>query len=164
LLVKAELDSGDIRFWTGYGPLTWDSQVWSGAGRIMEISDIEETGEVKAVGTTFIFNSLNADLISVARSEDYQERPIKAWIALLDATGAVIDHPYMVRNARMDVMTLITDGARLRIEVKAESRLVDLERPSVFYYTDADQQVLFAGDLGFEFVEQLNNGREFTFN
>jgi hypothetical protein len=39
--------------------------------------------------------------------------------------------------------------------VRAENRLADLERPRVRRYNSGDQQLLFSGDKGLEFVEQM---------
>ena len=43
------------------------------------------------------------------------------------------------------------------IELKLENRLVALERAIERRYTDEDQKNLFAGDLGMEFIPDLQD-------
>lgn len=53
---------------------------------------------------------------------------------------------------RMDVMMIDEGPETSAITVTAESELADLKRPRVRRYTHEDQQQLYPGDMGFEFV------------
>ena len=55
----------------------------------------------------------------------------------------------------MDKMSISDNGESAQIKVSLESRLIDLNRNRVRRFTDVDQQTEFAGDLGFKFVESL---------
>ena len=55
----------------------------------------------------------------------------------------------------MDRMIISDDGENATIKVSCESRLIDLNRNRVRRYTDVDQQSEVSGDLGFKFVESL---------
>ena len=52
-------------------------------------------------------------------------------------------------------MTISDDGERASIAVTCENRLIDLNKPRIRRYTDADQRSEFANDSGFSFIESL---------
>jgi hypothetical protein len=69
--------------------------------------------------------------------------------------GGFIEAPVLLFDGRMD-MVEVTDGGRIAtIALAAENRLRDLERPRLRRYTSQDQQSEYPGDLGFDFVPEL---------
>ena len=57
----------------------------------------------------------------------------------------------------MDVMIIRETGDTSTIELKLENRLIALERPNERRMTDEDQKNLFPGDIGFEFIPDLQD-------
>ena len=55
----------------------------------------------------------------------------------------------------MDVMQLSDDGQSSILTMTAENRLVDFRRTRELRYTDEEQQNLFTGDVGLEFVTAI---------
>jgi hypothetical protein len=62
-----------------------------------------------------------------------------------------------VFTGEMDEMNIQFGADTVTISLAVESRLVDLNRPRIRRYTDADQQSRFSGDLAFEFVTRLQD-------
>jgi len=58
-------------------------------------------------------------------------------------------------KGRMTNLTVNDTPEGATINVDAENRLVDLERPSNFRYTAESQEFLFSGDTGFNRMQQL---------
>ena len=56
----------------------------------------------------------------------------------------------------MDIAKLMRTGTAT-ITLNCESRLIQLERPKNRRYTHEDQQERLTGDLGFEFVTDLQD-------
>jgi hypothetical protein len=54
----------------------------------------------------------------------------------------------------MDTMDLSL-GATGKLSVIIQSRLADWERPRLSRYTNEEQQALYSGDKGLEFVPQM---------
>lgn len=154
-LFKFEFDSGDVRFWTGVGNITYNSEVYTGSGNLLSISEVSETMELKAKGVTFKLSGVNASIISLAYTENYQGRPATFFLAALDSSRAIISDPFIAFKGRMDVMDDFDDGKTATITLTVESHLIDLEKPNVRYYTDEDQQLEYPGDRFFEFVPTL---------
>lgn len=68
---------------------------------------------------------------------------------------AVIADPYLAFDGRLDVPVIDDAGDTCTIAISYESRLIDLEKARERRWTHDDQQIDFAGDLGFEYVPGL---------
>lgn len=155
VLVKFEFDSGDLRLWNGIRPLTYNAEVYTGAGTLLQISGIQETQQLKAAGVEFMLSGIDAGAISVAMAEDYQGRLVTLWFGALDENDLVVDSPFQQFQGVLDLMELTDDGGEAIIKVTAENDLVALERPRVRRNTDEDQELDYPGDRFFEFVPGL---------
>ena len=153
--IDLAFDSGDVRLWNGYGEITIDSQVYTGAGSLLAISSVEETGEIAARGVTMTLTGISSDIISIALSENYQNRTAKVFIGSLSDSGAV--SAYQLFGGRLDIMNIEESGETATISVTAENRLIDLERPRVRRFTSEDQKALYPGDLGLDYVNDLQD-------
>lgn len=154
LLGEMEFDSGVIRVWNGIGTLPISGNDFSGIGNLGSISPIVETASVKSTGLDLTLSGVDSSLLSIALTEDYQERNATMWIGFMDSGNAYIDRIQMYKG-RMDVMTIDEEGDSSVISVSTESVLVGLERARERRFTDQDQQSQYSGDLGFEFVTSL---------
>ena len=157
LLFEGDFASGFVRFWTGYGTLTWNSNTWTGAGNLIGVSQVEETTEVAAKSLTVSLSGIPLANISLVLSNARQGRLGKIWLGVLDASGAVIADPYLAFTGRLDVPVIEDSGATATISVSYESRLIDLERPRGRRYTHEDQQIDYPTDLGFQYVSTLQD-------
>ena len=72
-------------------------------------------------------------------------------------SDTIITNPIKLFAGRMDIMQIIEQGDTATISISLENRLVDLLKPRILRYTHEDQQTLFPGDLGFEFVTALQD-------
>lgn len=157
LLMKAEFDSGDLLLWTGVGSITYNSDSYTGAGGMINVSPITESVNTQANGVEFALRGIPNDLIALALSEQYQGRFITCWFACLDTSGAIVSSPYQLFKGRMDVLEILEAGETSTLTMRCENLLIDLQRIKVRRYTDEDQKALYAGDRGCEFVTQLQD-------
>ena len=155
LLVKAEFDSGDVRLWSGVGQITYNSEVYTGAGALLGISEMTEVTTVEAQGATFQLTGIDNSLISLALSEPYQGRPITCFFATLSTAGTVIADPIVLFKGRMDVLQIDESGESSTLAMQAENKLIDLKRTKVRRYTPEDQKQEYPADRGLEFVASL---------
>jgi hypothetical protein len=151
-LIKAEFDSGDVRFWTGYNEITFDSEIYTGSGTLLDIQEVTETQELVANSMDIVLNGIPSSLVSLALTEPYQGRPLSVWFGALDSSGAVVSDPYLVFKGKMDIMAIEDDGETAKIAVSSESDLIGLRDSKERRYTDEDQKAEYPGDKGFEFV------------
>ena len=155
LLFEGVFDSGTLRFWTGTGDLAWNGVVWTGAGTLIGMTAVEETGEVVANSVTVALSGVPVDLVQLAITDASQGAPGRIWLGFLDPAGAVIAEPVQIFAGRLDEPMISEDGESCTITVSSESRLVDLMRPREWRSTHESQQALHPGDLGFEYVAGL---------
>lgn len=146
-----------VRLWTGVGTYAWNGYGWTGGGQLLAVSAIEETADNKAVGFVVTLSGMPSANISLALQSARQGKPGKLWLALFNAAGALIVDPYLMRRGRFDVMVIDDAGDTCTIQAQYEDRLIDLERPRGRRYTNADQQIDYPDDLGFEYVPSLQD-------
>jgi hypothetical protein len=151
--VDLGFDSGTLRLWTGIGTRSINGEDYIGAGNFLQISDMQETAEIQAAGATLTLSGIPSELLSLALTEPYQQRPARIYFGLVGSEADMAE----VFTARMDQMTIEEGPETCIIQLTVENVLVDLERPRVLRYTNNDQQSRFPGDRGFEFVETIQN-------
>ena len=151
--VELFFDGQTIRAWTGQGTLTLgDGTEWVGAGQLLSISSIEETQEMAAKGASITLTGIPSNLISLALTQPYQGRVCKIYFGVM---GEQIFNELF--SGYMDQMN-IEDGADYAtIEMKIESKLIDLERARVARFTSGYQKSVYPSDLGLDFIEDLQD-------
>lgn len=157
IFVKAEFDSGDVLMWSGMGDLDWDGQTWVGTGQLLRVDAMEESVEMRAVGTTVTLSGIPSDLLSLALQEDYPGRALTVYLGAFNDDNEVISTPVVIFKGRMDIMTISEAGDSASIEVTVENRLIDFERPRERRYTSEDQKIDYPDDKGFEFVSTIQD-------
>ena len=152
--IKLNFDSGDLRLWTGYGEITVASETYTGGGQLLNISPVEETVEIAAKGITMSLNGIDASLVSLALTENYQARSAKVYLGFI-SSGSVVSDPYLAFDGRMDVLSIDDSGETANLTMTAESRLIDLERARERRFTSDDQKLRHPTDTGLDFVASL---------
>ena len=70
----------------------------------------------------------------------------------------LVDDPAIYYKGRMDSPSISQDDT-LEIVLTLENRFAAWDRPKIRRYNNADQQALYPGDKGLEFVEQATEKR-----
>lgn len=181
--VDLELDSpNDLHFWSGTYPLEIDGVTYTGAGWMLQISDIHEGSDLSAKGATLGLTGLPSSLVSLAVEEPYQGRIARIKVGFL---GAAVEPGSYLKISASDYLLIDGSGGRLgiasqfpqttyelftgyidqmeidkgpqlaTIQVSVETKMIDLERPRIRRYDDANQQNRYPGDLAMEFIQRL---------
>lgn len=157
ILFHAAFDEGDVRFWSGFGELTYDSQTWTGTGNFGGVSEFEESSAVQANGATVSLTGIPSEIISLALTYEYRDRPCTLYVGAIDASDGTVIGTFTQIAGRMDTMSWEDSGETGSISINIESILVDLQRPKQRRYTHEDQQIDYAGDLGLEYVAGMQD-------
>ena len=155
--VKAEFDTDDIRVWTGNDDITIDSETYTGAGSLLTISGVQEGREIKSEGLSIAVSGMDSTVLSYALTENYQNRPITLFLGFLMGGGVEVAGVITLFKGRMVNLSVSDDTNGSVINLDAENRLLDLDRPSNLRYTAESQQFLFSGDTGFNRMQQLQD-------
>ena len=167
-----------LRLWTGQGTLVLeDGTNWIGTGNLLDISAIEETSELAVKGATLTLSGVPSEVISLALSEPYQGRVCNIYFGTL-SQGSLLQESssYIllqdgsrieletgekgfneIFSGYMDQMNIEESGETSTIQLLVENKLVDLERARVARFTSGYQKSIYAGDLGLDFVEDLQD-------
>jgi hypothetical protein len=149
--IELSFDSGALRLWTGVGDRTLNGQTYIGAGAFLQVSELQETAEIQVAGATLSLSGIPSELLSLALTEPYQQRPCRIYFGIVGGEDEMVE----VFTSRMDQMTIDEGPETSTIQLTIENVLVDLERPRIRRYTNNDQQSRFPGDRGLEFVETI---------
>lgn len=155
-ILMAELNfTPPVYLWTGYGTLTYNGIGFLGLGTLGTISPVQETTDLSARGISMQLSGVPTALVYEALTDDYQGRACSVMFGALSPTAGLVASPITIFSGRMDVMQLSDDGQTSQITMTAENKLIDFKRTREIRYTDEEQQRLYAGDLGLEFVNAI---------
>lgn len=154
LFVEMQFGGGTVRVTNAAYNIPWNGYTWLGLANFGSIEPIEEGVVIQSYGIAFKLSGINSNNIEIALAEEYQNKEANIWLATLDPnTFAIQGSPTLIFSGLMDTMP-IELGDTATITVTAESRLIDWDRPRILYYTDEDQQALYPGDLGLQYVNE----------
>lgn len=172
----------ELYFWSGIGDLSLDGNTYTGAGDLLNISELRESSDIAAYGATLTLSGIPTSQIDLALAEPYQGRKAivkfgtitggQGYILAEDETPILLESggkiilegdtslthtAFTVFTGEMDQMNINYGPETVTISLEVESRLVDLERPRIRRYTDADQKSRYPGDEAFSFVTRIQN-------
>ena len=154
-LIDLDFSSGSIYLWSGSGDLSYNSNDYLGAGDLLSIGAIQESSDLTANGATVTLTGIKQSLLTLARDEDYQGRPLIIRLGAFDENGDLISSPVILFSGFMDVMTIADAGETSTIKLSAENKLIAIQRSKIRRYTAEDQKIDHPTDKGFEFVSKI---------
>lgn len=159
-------DGGTIYLHTGAGKIVWGLDqsspaqpiTWTGAGALLGIGPIEDGDKTGPIRVSFTLAALNDELLSLALTENVYRRLAIVYAGYLDQQGNLVADPderwrgygdgIEISYGETDVLVLHCEDEHIR----------DL-RPNGLLFTNEDQQDLYSGDTGFQFLDQLVDAR-----
>ena len=72
IFFEGQFTTGWVRIWSGLGEVSWNGQSWAGAGSLLGLGSLDETGEVVAGGTAVSLSGVPLDLVQMAIEEARQ--------------------------------------------------------------------------------------------
>jgi len=153
--LELQFDSGTLRLHTAVGTYTWGGNTWLGVGALGEVAPHEESEGSSPYRISYRLNGLNSTILSEALNEEVFERLAIRYDGFIGADGQLVADPDEVRRDLMDTMEVLRGEEMESVMLNCESELVrDTQAPGGLF-SDEDQQALFAGDTGFQFLAQM---------
>ena len=149
--VEVLFGSGPVRLVNGLSPILIEGAEYQPVGILGGVSVIAEKAELSSAGISLALSAIPPDVVAIAMAEPYQGRRVTVWEVILDLDTGLVVQAEIAFRGRANQMN-IELGEQATIELTADDRLVDMDRPNVSRYTDEDQKRRFPGDRGFEFV------------
>lgn len=158
-LLFADFRSAPMRFWSGAGDLVVDGLTYTGAGDLLEISELDLSPQAFASSFSVSLSGLPDDqfdaymTLMATDPAEYRLRRITVSMITFDDAWQPIGAPVALATGLMDVPSFSdSSGNGPRIALRCEGPFATRKRPRFGYYTDADQQRRFPGDRGIEFA------------
>lgn len=158
LLAWFDFDGDPRWYWTGFGPLrTSDDQLWEGTAGLATISGLSQPLGTTAQSVTFSLSGVDPRVVALARQQSakVKGRDCAVFIQLFNEDWSLRGDHLHVWSGALDVMTYKGSDGVYTVELTAENIWAARRKPAFGFYTDADQQARFPGDLGCQFVASL---------
>jgi hypothetical protein len=157
LFFTAEFATGPLYLWSGIGNISWNGKTWTGVGNLGNISTVQETTDTAAVNLTATLSGIPSDMLEIALNEVRGGKPAHVWLGMMDANFNLIADPFESFAGRIDTAQIEEGPETSSITITIENALQNLQRAYPVLYTNLAQQAKFDGDVGFEYVPQINN-------
>lgn len=148
-----EFDEGTEYLHTGIGQITWGGNDWTGVGALGSVEPIEESAVLSPFAVRLTISGLATTFVTRTQNSDIYGRPMKVYVGFL-SDGDLVADPDIIWTGAMDTLT-IKLGNENFIALQAESELKFFESTNGVRFTDEDQQLRFPGDLGFEYLDDM---------
>ena len=157
ILVYADFPAGEVRMWTGIGPIFVDGHEWQGVGSLLALEDITETTDSAQNGMAVRLSGIPSEIFDSVTLANYQNRRATVAMVVFDADGEAIGAPVTLFRGLMDSDSVKDSGGEVSVTISLESAMSDQLRPRIFRYDHEDQQTRYPdeGDKGLEFVAAL---------
>ena len=121
--VKAEFDTDDILIWSGIDDISIDSETYTGAGTLLNISETEDTSELKSTNVVVGLSGMDTTVMNYALTDNYQNRPLTIYMIFVYASTNEVVGKLTLFKGRMTSIGIQDDPAGSTITVNAENKL-----------------------------------------
>ena len=125
LAVKAEFDTETLHLWSGDTDLVIDGATYTGVGTLLNLSEIEESLELKSTNVNISLAGMDSTVLNLALSENYQNRNITVFTGYLSGGTDHVQGTLTLFKGRMTAMTIADDPSGATIMLNCENRLID---------------------------------------
>lgn len=158
IFAQLEFDSGVLYLHNDLGTITTLGHNWLGVGSFGSIDAIEERDDGSPTGTVLRLSGIDPTLLENALTERYQGKPVIIYLGMRDVTtGALVSDPMQLFAGQMDQMAVVSGNQTAAIEMRVESEMIDFERSLMRFFSDAELQRRYPGDLAFQYLAKMVN-------
>lgn len=154
-LVRIVFDDITVAWTNSYRDIVYNSVSYTATGNLGKISQIKEATGIKASGVDITLSGIKSEVVALALTKKYINRKVYIY-------QAVVDEAWNFDSTKCKLAFLGSidniagsSGNSPSFTIAVKSRLADWERSRNLKYTDADQQKLYPGDKGMEYIPQL---------
>lgn len=161
ILTEHDFPEGYAYNWTGLGDLDLDGHTWIGRGDLVTLGALPSGTEDAAVAVTDKLSGVAPEFVTEARSQPpVRGRSQIKWLQFFDPdTLQPLDTKYLLADRIMDVMGYSGIGPNMRtISLTTEDIWTGLNTSEHANWSAADQDALFPGDKGLDFVAEMVPG------
>lgn len=155
-LVKLEFTSANLYLNTSNRDISFSAQTWLGNGILHNpLENFKETDDVEANGLVIRIDCLDAAVMGLLLSELTRSKACEVYQGLFDTSYALIADPVLIFKGYFNSVEFDEDEGENVASISYEHDLLVMKKTNHYRYTHESQQLLYAGDKGFEFVAKL---------
>jgi len=157
-LFELYLDGATTYATDAFRTIEWNGNPYPAAGHFIGFDGVEETNDLSVSQARVSLSGVDQTEIAAILQHAYIDRRLVIRKAFFDASSGVIVDPFPLFEGRCDAPVIVEDPdvGSVTVTITAASHWVDFERKPGRHTNDAEQQIWFPGDKGFEFISQLN--------
>ncbi len=154
-LVKIEFAGYPATLFTTYhDDIEFGGETYVSQGSVGSVSNIEEDGSLSPSDYIITLDGTDVSIAAAALNAPPLNNPVTVYLQTLDENFRPQGTPFVHFKGITDGVEKV-GGRTAIVSVRVKDRLADWQRPRVSRYTNAEQQLLYPNDKGFEFVETL---------
>lgn len=141
-----------------YRSIEWSGNTYAALGHFLGYDAIEESSDMVISQARISLSGVDQTLIAAVLAYEYIDRRLVIRKGFLAGSEAVIIDPLPIFDGRIDAPEIAEDpdAGTCTVTISASSHWIDFERAPGRHTNHEEQQIWFPGDLGFEYVAQLN--------
>ncbi|VTU32299.1 hypothetical protein H4CHR_02984 [Variovorax sp. PBS-H4] len=159
-LVELQLRPGTVRYTTW--PVSLDNvmgEQWMGVGNLGSIGELHESEDGAAEKLTLSLSGVDigARALALGGPADFQDRPVRVWVGLLDGQTLQLSGQPVLRFAGvMDQFKGNRDGSQASFQLDCRTGSYDRRaNPSSLRMNHTQHQERHPGERGFEYLTSL---------
>lgn len=158
VMVSIKFASTTEYVWSGIGTFSYGGHQWKGLGDLGKISNISESVELQAEGTSLELSGIANNILADSLTEIRVGRPVNVYLGFLNtSTGVLIPDPILVCRGCVDQPQTTVGGETSTVNIALENKLNDMQRGRTIRLCSEDQKRKYPNDTGLDFVPQLVN-------
>lgn len=155
-LLELELNSGTLRYSTTHFDVSYDGHTWAGGSIFLSPSQFTLTNDLTIDGITIGLAGASSTMVSLVLSQLNQYDPMKYYFGVLDTDDTVLD-AHLLFDGYIDSTSIDDEGNFSQIYIDGETDLALIMDALDWKYNQQTQQRFDATDIGFEYMEQMQN-------
>jgi len=154
-LFEGEFDAGPLRLTDAGFDVDYAGDTYV-SSQLLGHTAIQETRSLLINRVTITASGVDQTIIAILLADDFLNRPARIYKGFLNPTNTIIDVSLVVEG-RMDAPKIVTDPetGTCVVSIDIAPQYSDFGRNPGRHTNTADQQIFFAGDLGFDFVTEI---------
>ncbi len=163
LFLRLDFPSGVLRLHTHIGPITWThpvngSEQYDGVGDFGGIEgDLTEGLQNRVFPVKFSVSGVDSTLLSTVLTDNTNRQSAELWLGLFDETHSLVDTPTNLWTGFFDKADISKGDGLGAIQCTCVSRADVGREGSDVRYTDEQQQLEQPGDLGFQYLHEMQD-------
>jgi len=157
--IEIQFDAATLYVHDHIGSFTWNSQTWTGLGALGAVSHLQESDDRSPYRVSLTLSGIDATIIDEALNQEIYERLVIIYIGFIGDDGALVADPDERIRGYADSMEVSIGGDTDTVKLNMESELIRDTKANGLLFSDEDQQTLYGGDTGFQFLAQLIDAR-----